>query len=55
VSILFGEHGTNCGQRGFHRRAGGAGKVERGPAALDRFKNIVFQTIFKESKNESPL
>lgn len=23
-------------------------KVERGPAALDRFKNIVFQTIFKE-------
>jgi len=28
-------------------------KVERGPAALDRFKNIVFQTIFKESKNES--
>ena len=29
-------------------------KVERGPAALDRFKNIVFQTIFKESKNEDP-
>jgi len=28
-------------------------KVERGPAALDRFKNIVFQTIFKVSKNES--
>jgi TetR/AcrR family transcriptional repressor of nem operon len=28
-------------------------KVERGSAALDRFKNIVFQTIFKESKNES--
>ena len=27
-------------------------KVERGPAALDRFKNIVFQTIFKEQKNE---
>jgi TetR/AcrR family transcriptional repressor of nem operon len=25
-------------------------KVERGPAALDRFKNIVFQTIFKEQK-----
>ncbi|MEM5327798.1 TetR family transcriptional regulator C-terminal domain-containing protein [Paraburkholderia sp. JHI2823] len=25
-------------------------KVERGPAALDRFKNIVFQTIFKEHK-----
>jgi hypothetical protein len=24
-------------------------------AALDRFKNIVFQTLFKESKNESPL
>ncbi len=23
-------------------------KVERGPAALDRFKNIVFQTVFKE-------
>jgi TetR/AcrR family transcriptional repressor of nem operon len=23
-------------------------KVERGPAALDRFKSIVFQTIFKE-------
>ena len=26
-------------------------KVERGPAALDRFKNIVFQTVFKEQKN----
>ena len=25
-------------------------KVERGPAALDRFKNIVFQTVFKEHK-----
>jgi TetR/AcrR family transcriptional repressor of nem operon len=25
-------------------------KVERGPAALDRFKKIVFQTIFKELK-----
>ncbi len=25
-------------------------KVERGPAALDRFKNIAFQTIFKERK-----
>jgi TetR/AcrR family transcriptional repressor of nem operon len=25
-------------------------RVERGPAALDRFKNIVFQTVFKESK-----
>jgi TetR/AcrR family transcriptional regulator, transcriptional repressor for nem operon len=24
-------------------------KVEKGPAALDRFKNIVFQTVFKES------
>jgi TetR/AcrR family transcriptional regulator, transcriptional repressor for nem operon len=30
-------------------------KVERGPAALDRFKNIVFQSIFKESKNEDSL
>jgi TetR/AcrR family transcriptional regulator, transcriptional repressor for nem operon len=29
-------------------------KVERGPAALERFKNIVFQTIFKENKSESP-
>ncbi len=27
-------------------------KVERGPAPLDRFKNIVFQTIF--SKSDSP-
>jgi TetR/AcrR family transcriptional repressor of nem operon len=25
-------------------------KVERGPAALDRFKNIVFHTVFKEQK-----
>jgi TetR/AcrR family transcriptional repressor of nem operon len=25
-------------------------KVERGPAALDRFKNIVFQTVFKEQR-----
>jgi TetR/AcrR family transcriptional repressor of nem operon len=25
-------------------------KVDRGPAALDRFKNIVFQTVFKELK-----
>jgi TetR/AcrR family transcriptional regulator, transcriptional repressor for nem operon len=25
-------------------------KVERSPAALDRFKNIAFQTIFKEQK-----
>jgi TetR/AcrR family transcriptional repressor of nem operon len=30
-------------------------KVERGPAALDRFRNTVFQTILKESENESPL
>ena len=30
-------------------------KVERGPAALERFKSIVFHTVFKESKNESPL
>jgi TetR/AcrR family transcriptional repressor of nem operon len=25
-------------------------KVERGPAALDRFKSIIFQTLFKELK-----
>ncbi len=25
-------------------------KVERGPAALERFKRIVFQTVFKEQK-----
>jgi len=25
-------------------------KVERGPAALNRFRNIVFQTVFKEQK-----
>jgi TetR/AcrR family transcriptional repressor of nem operon len=25
-------------------------KVERSPAALDRFKNIIFQTVFKEQK-----
>jgi TetR/AcrR family transcriptional regulator, transcriptional repressor for nem operon len=25
-------------------------KIERGPAALDRFKNIIFQTLFKEPK-----
>jgi TetR/AcrR family transcriptional repressor of nem operon len=25
-------------------------RVERGPAALDRFKNILFQTVFKEQK-----
>jgi hypothetical protein len=30
-------------------------KVERGPAALDRIKNIIFHTVFKESKNEGPL
>jgi hypothetical protein len=30
-------------------------KVERGAAALDRFRNIIFQTVFKESKNESSL
>lgn len=25
-------------------------KVDRGPAALDRFKNIIFETVFKEQK-----
>ena len=25
-------------------------KVERGPAALDRFRKIIFQTVFKEQK-----
>ena len=25
-------------------------KVDRGPAALDRFKKIVFQTVFMEKK-----
>jgi TetR/AcrR family transcriptional repressor of nem operon len=25
-------------------------KVERGPAALDRFKDIVFETVLKEKK-----
>jgi TetR/AcrR family transcriptional repressor of nem operon len=25
-------------------------RVERGPAALDRFKNIIFHTVFKELK-----
>jgi TetR/AcrR family transcriptional regulator, transcriptional repressor for nem operon len=25
-------------------------KVDRGPAALDRFKNIVFETVFKEKQ-----
>jgi TetR/AcrR family transcriptional repressor of nem operon len=28
-------------------------KVERGPAALDRFKNIVFQTIFSKPNSRS--
>jgi TetR/AcrR family transcriptional regulator, transcriptional repressor for nem operon len=28
-------------------------KVERGPAALDRFKNIVFQTVFSEPYSRS--
>ncbi len=27
-------------------------KVDGGPAALDRFKNIVFETVFKEKKGE---
>jgi|SRR5262245_12520932 len=27
-------------------------KVDRGPAALDRFKKIVFETVFKEKKGE---
>ena len=27
-------------------------KVERGPAALERFRRIVFQTVFKERKDE---
>jgi TetR/AcrR family transcriptional repressor of nem operon len=27
-------------------------KVERGPAALDRFKNIVFETVFRNEKRE---
>jgi TetR/AcrR family transcriptional repressor of nem operon len=25
-------------------------KVERGPAALERFKKLIFQTVFKEQK-----
>jgi hypothetical protein len=25
-------------------------KVERGPATLERFRTIVFETVFKESK-----
>ena len=25
-------------------------KVERGPAALERFRRIIFQTVFKEQK-----
>ncbi len=28
-------------------------KVERGPAALDRFKNIVFQTVFSKTYSRS--
>lgn len=28
-------------------------KVERGPAALDRFKNIVFRTVFSEPSSKS--
>jgi hypothetical protein len=28
-------------------------KVERGPAALDRFKNIVFQTVFSKPHSRS--
>ena len=27
-------------------------KVERGPAALDRFKNIIFDTVFRNKKTE---
>ena len=27
-------------------------KVDRGPAALDRFKNIVFETVFRAKKGE---
>jgi len=27
-------------------------KVERSPAALDRFKDVVFQTVFKEQKHD---
>jgi TetR/AcrR family transcriptional regulator, transcriptional repressor for nem operon len=30
-------------------------KVERGPAALERFQKIIFQTVFKEQKNDSCL
>jgi TetR/AcrR family transcriptional repressor of nem operon len=30
-------------------------KVERGPAALERFKKIVFHTVFKESRNDRRL
>jgi TetR/AcrR family transcriptional repressor of nem operon len=29
-------------------------KVERGPAALERFKRIVFHTVFKEQTDERP-
>jgi TetR/AcrR family transcriptional repressor of nem operon len=28
-------------------------KVERGPAALDRFKNIVFETVFRNEKQKN--
>jgi hypothetical protein len=28
-------------------------KVERGPAALDRFKNVVFQTVFSKPSSRS--
>jgi TetR/AcrR family transcriptional repressor of nem operon len=28
-------------------------KVERGPAALDRFKNIVFETVFRNKKQKN--
>jgi hypothetical protein len=28
-------------------------KVERGPAALDRFKNMVFQTVFSQPHSTS--
>jgi hypothetical protein len=27
-------------------------KVDRGPAALDRFKNIVFETVFRAKQGE---
>jgi hypothetical protein len=28
-------------------------KVERGAAALDRFKNIVFETVFRNEKQKN--